>query len=79
MCNIKDKPGALLKCLNVLADKKINMNKLESRPIPGKPWQYMFFLSLDIPVQSLFDEAMEDLKEYADDIRVLGKYRFEKG
>ncbi len=74
-----DKPGALLKCLNVLADKKINMNKLESRPIPGKPWQYMFFLSLDIPVQSLFDEAMEDLKEYADDIRVLGKYRFEKG
>ena len=76
--SIQDKPGALLKCLNVLADRKINMNKLESRPIHGKPWQYMFFLSLDIPSQHLLDEALEDLKEYADDIRILGKYRFEK-
>ncbi len=74
----QDKPGALLKCLNVLADKNINMNKLESRPIHGKPWQYMFFLSLDLPSEPLLHEALEDLKEYADDIRILGKYRFDK-
>lgn len=72
----QDKPGALLKCLNVLADRNINMNKLESRPIHGKPWQYMFFLSLDIPQDmSLMDSALVSLKDYADDIRVLGKYK----
>lgn len=74
----QDKPGALLRCLNVLAEKEINMNKLESRPIHGKPWQYMFFLSLDIPKQSVLKQALEGLKDYADDIRVLGRYRYEK-
>ncbi len=75
----QDKPGALLKCLNVLADRNINMNKLESRPIHGKPWEYMFFLSLDIPSDpGVIDDALEALKEYAQDIRVLGKYRFNR-
>lgn len=72
----QDKPGELLKCLNVLADQNINMNKLESRPIHGKPWEYMFFLSLDIPEDiSLFSSALSNLKNYARDIRILGKYR----
>ncbi len=72
----QDKPGALLKCLNVLAGKHINMNKLESRPIHGKPWEYMFFLSLDIPERSaVFDEALLELSDYADNIRTLGTYR----
>ena len=75
----QDKPGALLKCLNVLAEKNINMNKLESRPIHGKPWEYMFFLSLDIPEETaLLDEAVSDLAEYAADIRILGKYRVKR-
>ncbi len=75
----QDKPGALLKCLNVLADRNINMNKLESRPIHGKPWEYMFFLSLDIPSDpGVIDDALEALKEYAKDIRLLGKYRFNR-
>ncbi len=75
----QDKPGALLKCLNVLAARDINMNKLESRPIHGKPWEYMFFLSLDIPDERTFlDEALSELSQYADNIRVLGKYRVKR-
>ena len=75
----QDKPGALLKCLNVLAEKKINMNKLESRPIHGKPWEYMFFLSLDIPEEkTVLDDALSELADYADNIRILGKYRVKR-
>ncbi len=73
-----DKAGALFSCLKVLADRGINMNKLESRPIPGKPWQYMFFLSVDIPENSTsFNEALSELSKYSEDLRVLGKYRVE--
>ena len=71
-----DKPGALFNCLKVLADSRINMNKLESRPIPGKPWQYMFFLSVDLDDKSeSFEETLQKFSKYSDDLRVLGKYR----
>lgn len=71
-----DKPGALFSCLKVLADNGINMNKLESRPIQGKPWQYMFFLSVDIPEDSnAFENALDRLRTFSEDLRVLGKYK----
>ena len=71
-----DKPGALFSCLKVLADDGINMNKLESRPIQGKPWKYMFFLSVDIPENSsAFENALDKLRNISEDLRVLGKYK----
>jgi 3-deoxy-7-phosphoheptulonate synthase len=74
-----DKPGALFSCLKILADSGINMNKLESRPIPGKPWQYMFFLSVDIPENSgAFEDALNQFANFSEDLRVLGKYRIEQ-
>ena len=73
-----DKPGALFSCLKVLADNGINMNKLESRPIQGKPWEYMFFLSVDIPENNkAFEKALGELENISEDLRVLGKYRVE--
>ena len=44
----KDEPGALLKILTVFADNGLNLSKLESRPLFGKPWEYLFYVSLDI-------------------------------
>lgn len=74
-----DKPGALFSCLEILADSGINMNKLESRPIPGKPWQYMFFLSVDLPkTEGAFDTAMDQIAISSEDLRLLGKYRVEQ-
>ncbi|MCD6396649.1 MAG: 3-deoxy-7-phosphoheptulonate synthase [Spirochaetaceae bacterium] len=71
-----DKPGALFNCLKVLAEGRINMNKLESRPIPGKPWQYMFFLSVDLNDKSeSFEKTLNEFRQYSEDLRVLGKYR----
>ncbi len=71
-----DKPGALFFALEVLARRSLNMTKLESRPIPGKPWEYMFYLDLALPEdRKAFDEGLEELKEHTEDLRVLGLYR----
>ena len=71
-----DTPGALYDCLKILADRKLNMKKLESRPIHGKPWQYMFYVDVEIPhEQGVFSAAMDELSQKSDDLRVLGTYR----
>jgi 3-deoxy-7-phosphoheptulonate synthase len=71
-----DKPGSLYMALKVLADRHLNMKKLESRPIEGKPWEYMFYVDVEIPNDiALFNEAVEELKKTTDDLRVLGIYK----
>ena len=71
-----DKPGALFRCLQILAEKDLNMKKLESRPIPGKPWQYMFYVDMEVPKDvSVYGEAVDAMKEVSEDFRVLGVYR----
>ena len=39
--------GALVRCLNVIADEGLNVTKLESRPRPGTPWEYVFYVDVD--------------------------------
>jgi len=71
-----NRPGSLFSALQVLAERMINMNKLESRPIPGKPWQEMFYVDVDIPPErELFDAALEALRRETEELRVLGLYR----
>ena len=73
---VPDKSGALFSCLKVLAEVGINMQKLESRPILGKPWEYMFYLDVEIPSRrGDFDMALEALRGMTEDLRVLGIYR----
>ena len=73
---IKDAPGTLFKCLSVFALRNIDLLKLESRPIQGKPWQYLFYMDVD---GSLADEgvahACATLQEVTTYFRVLGSYR----
>ncbi|MBN2049231.1 MAG: 3-deoxy-7-phosphoheptulonate synthase [Spirochaetales bacterium] len=71
-----DKPGALFHCLSELVNRDLNMKKLESRPIHGRPWQYMFYIDLDITGKvDRFTQAAEKLKEGVEDFRILGWYR----
>jgi prephenate dehydratase len=71
-----DKPGALLKCMKVLSDRKLNMKKLESRPILGKPWEYMFYADIEIPSEGAdFSAGIEELKELSEDFKILGVYK----
>jgi 3-deoxy-7-phosphoheptulonate synthase len=72
---VADQPGALFKALQVLAARGLNMQKLESRPIHGKPWEYQFYIDVNVPADtSLFDRCLEELKSVTEDLRVLGTY-----
>ncbi len=67
--------GALLKCLAVLSDNGLSLTKLESRPRPRKPWEYMFFVDFDGNVaDEKVSRALEELKVVALWLKVLGSY-----
>ena len=71
-----DSPGALYKALECFSQAEINLKKLESRPIAGKPWEYMFYLDLEIPedVETL-NTALSSLSEMVPYFRELGRYK----
>lgn len=69
-------PGALFSALEILARHSINLLKLESRPIPGKPWEYMFYVDVQIPKEPLLLANAEGLlTEKCPFFRSLGRYR----
>ncbi len=73
--SVADEAGSLSNCLSVFSEYGLNMKKLESRPIHGKPWSYMFYIDLDIPEDhSVFKEAVEKIKALSEDFRILGLY-----
>jgi prephenate dehydratase len=68
-------PGSLFRALSAFALRDINLAKIESRPLRGRPWEYMFYLDLigrldEVRVQ----KALGHLEELADFLRVLGCY-----
>ncbi|HET6451053.1 MAG TPA: 3-deoxy-7-phosphoheptulonate synthase, partial [Spirochaetia bacterium] len=72
---VADEPGALFRALQVLAARGLNMKKLESRPIHGKPWEYQFYIDVDLPSDlGVFRQGMEELKPVSEDLRILGTY-----
>ena len=71
-----DRPGALLQCMDIFSSHEINLTKIESRPILGKPWEYMFYLDMDLRDRAgIFDTVIEELGEHTDQLRILGRYR----
>ncbi len=74
--SVADQPGALFRALQVFADRGLNMKKLESRPILGKPWQYQFYVDVDMPRdEAVFEKGVAELKAVTEDLRLLGTYR----
>jgi prephenate dehydratase len=71
----KNTPGALFRSLSTFALRDLSLAKIESRPLRGKPWEYLFYLDflghVDDPVSQ---KALGHLAELADLLRVLGSY-----
>ena len=71
---VKNVPGALFKSLSVFALRDISLSKIESRPMRGRPWEYVFYVDFlrgdDEPARN----ALRHLAEVADFIKVLGIY-----
>jgi prephenate dehydratase len=77
---LKNQPGSLFNALRLLAERNIDMTKIESRPLVGKPWEYLFYIDfIGATGDALVDGALDDLDEYALMLRVLGSYSRFKG
>jgi chorismate mutase/prephenate dehydratase len=67
--------GALLRCLHILAEYGLSMTKLESRPRPNRPWEYMFFIDFEGNVaEERAAVALEALRSEALYLKILGCY-----
>ncbi len=68
-------PGALFKCLSVFALRDIDLTKMESRPLRGRPWEYLFYVDfIGSTREERCQKALAHLKEITNFIRVLGCY-----
>lgn len=74
--SVAHKPGSLYKSLKPFAQRKINLTKIESRPIIGKPWEYLFYLDFetDLGKQECL-KAIKQLKKNCLYLKILGFYK----
>jgi prephenate dehydratase len=72
---LKNEPGVLFKALSVFALRNIDLSKIESRPIRGTPWEYLFYLDLRSDIRSReCNNALHHLRELAPYFKILGSY-----
>lgn len=71
---LRNVPGALFAALSVFAEAEINMSRIESRPVRGHPWQYVFFVDLLCGENKAAQDMLRDLSELAEFVKILGAY-----
>jgi len=67
-------PGALLAALRPFSEHGVNLLKIESRPIHGRPWEYQFFLDVQTEDPAKLHEALHEVRATTSFFRVLGRY-----
>jgi prephenate dehydratase len=71
---IAHRPGALLQSLEPFVRHGINLMKIESRPIPGSPWVYQFFIDVEAESPAQLGPALAEVRAATSELRVLGLY-----
>jgi chorismate mutase/prephenate dehydratase len=73
--SVQDKPGVLHRMLQPFARRRINLSKIESRPLKNKPWEYLFFLDLrGHREQPAVKKAIASLEKHCMFLKILGSY-----
>ncbi len=71
---LENRPGALLQALGTFAARHLNLTKIESRPMAGQPWEYMFYADVTIPGNREADAVLDDLRKICPVVKELGRY-----
>jgi prephenate dehydratase len=69
-----DRPGSLLNSLNIFNDLNINLTKLESRPILGRPWEYKFYIDYELSDSNIQHKLVERIDLVSKEFKILGHY-----
>jgi prephenate dehydratase len=72
---IEHRPGTLVAALERLARAGVNLTKIESRPVPGSPWEYVFYVDVRFDSPGEAEAALAALREHCRMVKVLGQYR----
>ena len=72
---VENRPGSLVQALQVFAGLGTNVTRLESRPVPGRPWEYVFYADYQLGAVETADLALKMLGKQCSMVRELGRYR----
>lgn len=77
MFSVHDKPGSLFRAMKVIADNGLNMSKIQSRPIEGKPFEYFFYVDLEFPDKTLTEvkTTLTNLQMETGFLKTIGFYK----
>ena len=72
---IEHRPGTLVAALQRLAEAGVDLTKIESRPVPGSPWEYVFYVDVRFDSVAKAEAALTSLREHCRMVKVLGRYQ----
>ncbi len=72
---LENRPGSLVAALGALSAQGTNLTKVESRPVEGKPWEYVFYVDCQIRASEEGARALQALGAYCGIVKELGRYR----
>jgi prephenate dehydratase len=73
--SLEHRPGSLVAALSALSALGTNLTKIESRPVHGKPWEYVFYVDCQIGSADEGTHAIEALRAHCGMVKELGRYR----
>ena len=73
--HVENRPGTLVGALQSFASQEVNLTKIESRPVHGRPWQYVFYTDYQLASPAAADRALELLARHCSMVKELGRYK----